>query len=183
MVQHMVGALFSDGIMHTFLDEQRYNIRQEIQEGGMDDLIREDPENAIQQLCEKYTLQTVSIDWEKKNPKQATKDDVMKVSFHVTFTGDSRLLRRQPTQFRLEVVAGTIVKPNQIIVEIVGRLGRDDFKRMLERWQKSVEFHLNNANKDADNFNRTLPATIKPLVDARAEQLRKGDDEMSNMGF
>ena len=91
VAQHMVYTLFSNDDMFTFLDEQEDRIRQEIQTGGMDDLIRKDPENATEQLRDKYVLKPVRIEWEKTDPKRTIQDGVMKVSFYITFTGDPHL--------------------------------------------------------------------------------------------
>ena len=179
----MVDTLFSNVDMYTFLDEQKDRIHQKIQTGGMDDLIRKDLENVVEQLCDKYVLKPVKIDWKKKDPKQTIYDDVMKVSFHITFTGDPNLLQYRPTTYRMESVPGTVYGQDRIVMEIAGRLGGNDFNHELERWQKSIEFHLNNANTDADNFNRALPAKIKSMIDARAEQIRSADAEMDSMGF
>ena len=183
VAQHMVDTLFSDGDMFTFLDEQEDRIRQEIQAGGMDDLIRKDPENAIERLRDKYVLKPVRTDWEKKDPKRTIQDGVMKVSFHITFTGDPHLLQYRPSTYRMESVLGTVYGQDRITVEIAGHLGSGDFKREIEQWRGSLEFHLNNVNADAGNFNSTLPAKIKSMIDARAEQIRSADDEMGNMGF
>lgn len=181
--QHMVDTLFSNDDMFTFLNEQEDRIRQEIQAGGMDGPIRKDPENAIELLRDKYVLKPVRIDWEKKDSKRTIQDDVMKVSFHITFTGDPHLLQYRPSTYRMESVPGTVYGQDQIAREITGLIGREYFKRELERWQESMEFHLNNANSDADNFNRVLPAKIKSMIDARTEQIHSADDEMDDMGF
>ena len=149
----------------------------------MDDQIRKDPENAIEQLRDKYVLKPVRIDWEKKDPKRIIHDGVMKVSFYITFTGDPCLLKYQPSTYRMESVPGIVYGQDRITMEITGHFGRDDFKHELELWRKSLEFHLNNANIDANNFNRALPAKIKSMIDARIGQIHSADDEMDNMGF
>ena len=179
----MVDTLFSNNDLSTFLNMQEDLIRQKIQMGDVDDLIRKNPENVIEQLRNKYALEPVNTDWKEKDPKKTIQDDVMKVSFHITFTGDPRLLQYRPSHYRMETVLGTVCGPDRIDMEIVGQINRDDFKRELDRWRENLKFHLNNVNKDVNNFNQTLSAKIKSMIDMRIEQIRSADDEMASMGF
>jgi len=179
----MNGTLFSNDDMSTFLGGHEDLMRQEIQAGYWDNIIQQEPENAIERLRDKYTLEQIKINWEKKDPKRTIHNDVMEVSFYITFTGDSSLLRYKPSQYRVESVPGTVYEQNRIAMKITGQLGMDDFKRELDRWRESLEFHLHNANADADKFNRALPTKIKSMLDVRTEQIRKADDEMVSMGF
>ena len=175
--------MFSDGDMFTFLDRQKDRIHQEIETGDMDDLIRKEPEKAVELLRDKYTLKLVKINWEKRDPERTIRDDVMEVSFHITFTGDPHLLQYRPRRYRMGSVPGIVDGQDRIAMVITGRLGKDDFQHEFERWQESLEFHLNSTNADADDFNRAMPTKIKSMIDVRAEQLRRADDEMGSMGF
>ena len=174
--------LFSSGHMSAFLDQRRESIRQEIQRGDMDNAIRQDPENAIKQLHDKYALELVSINWENREAKQTIQDNMMTASFYIAFSGDPQILKYQPTTFRDEVVQGLVIR-NQISVDITSRIDGDDFKYKFEQWRDGLEYHLEHANQDADRFNRRLYLTIKSMVDVRAEQIHNADAAMAGVGF
>ena len=175
----MYGRLFSR-TSDVFTNAQ-HDIQQEIHAGRLDGPIREDPEKAIKHMRDKYTLKLVKIDYEKKEPKNEVDNGVLEVSLDIPFTGDPRILEHHPSEFRNEVVSGSIYG-NKICIEITGRIDEINLKRELERWQESFEFHLNSANKDAGQFNKSLQTIIKTEVDKRVKQLRMMDDQMASIG-
>ena len=177
----MVDKMFSTESLASFLVRQENRIRQAIQSGDLDDDIRENPESVVRTLCDKYTLERVHISREKMEPKRTTQGDMMTVSFYIMFKGDQRLLEYYPST-RGASVPGS-VREDRIVMEITGQPGKDDFKSLLGRWWDSLDFHLESANKDADDFNHALPHKIKPIIEARAKYIHMADAEMKSMGF
>ena len=176
----MNGKLFCPVELYSFLDGQVRNIRQNIQAGDLDDDIRKDPKNVIEALRNEYEMELVSISQEDVELGQTSRGSIMTVSFYTTFKGDPRLLEYHPSSFREMSVPGT-VEMDRIVMEITGRVGRDDFKRMRERWRESLEYHSKSANEDVANFNRRLPVKITRMVEERLEQIRKMDAETKRM--
>ena len=163
----------------SFLDKQVSDIRQRIQAGKLDDGIRKDPKSVIEKLRGEYEMELVSISPKDVKLEEKSQGNMMTVSFYTTFKGDPRLLEYHQSEYNMRSVPGK-VDGGRIVMEIPGQLG-DDFKRMRERWRKDLEYHLKNANDDADNFNSRLPAEITRMVDERLEQIHEMDAATKRM--
>lgn len=177
----MTDKLFDSTDLSSFLESRVRHIREHIQSGDLDDDIREDPEHIAETLSDEHKLNRISISQVNMKQNHVCKGSTLSVSFYTTFEGDPCLLEYRPKKSKTELVLGT-VSENRIAMEIVGDLG-DDFKRMLERWRESLEYHTNSANEEADYFNNLLPTQITKMVKERHEQIRMMDDTIRLMGL
>lgn len=174
----MTGELFYDH-KDVFANAQ-YDIRRNIQSGDYDVLIRKDSEQVNKQIHDEYTLELVEMAYEKKNTERVLHGNNLEVSLYIPFTGDKRILKHHPSEYRSPFVAGDIVG-DKICIKMASHFNDTNFYRKFESWQNDFDFHLKSANKDADQFKKSLQIIIKTEVDRRVEQLQIADDTTSSI--
>lgn len=88
----MDNTLFSGKPLASVLDAQVDHIRQIVEAGDYDHMIRNNPLDIVETLRAQHTLERVQIKSEIAGQRQTIKNKLLCVSFRVPFTGDSRLL-------------------------------------------------------------------------------------------
>lgn len=175
--------LFSQGWLSEILDGLMDRMRREIEKGDRDEVIRQGTEHAVEQIYGEHVLELVRIDWSIRDKAQNIQNRELKVSFHVTFTGDRRLLQYRPSSYSGDGRLEGKLQGCEIRREIAGPLGMGYFKRELEQWRAAVKQQLRNVNEDARKHNKHLRTNITRLVDERAKQLDGGDNVADGLDF
>ncbi len=178
--------LFSSGLLHAFLDHKRQQLDQEILGFQRDYLLNASEEDLCTYLINKYKLETINVDVDKKEIVETRPIMAQRTSmwgdgqYHaqgqlivlaVPFEGDPELFKYQPSSFLMRGVSAC-VKANELVLQY--EVVDEDSQRVDNQITQDIKAIIQNTSavtRDVSAYNQELLPRVPNAVVARKQTL------------
>ncbi len=179
------------------LENQKSAIAKEVKQQNDDYILNVNKEEYIQHLISEFRIDPVEIhkdqlsvsSHEEQIPAEMHSNDYFMdrgtsyardvLKFHLPFSGDEQLLKVRASSYSMSAPLITI-EGNCICFKIINfNLTPERIKQESDNIINSIISQNSNLERDLNNFNNSIEATVKQAFDMRKQQLLQKNDLMS----
>ncbi|MEA2861904.1 MAG: hypothetical protein QOC72_3943 [Methylobacteriaceae bacterium] len=196
--------LFAEGDFFRLMDSRRQALANEIQSYDSNQLLNTPTDDLVQYFRARFALESPKLRQEDAHVDQQEAQVQVRdhfadfrgghggvtisvpgtrVELTIPFEGDPNMFRVRPNTFD-SAPPYAIISGSTLIIRVQGRdLTQDRLKQELDNTLNSIKQYLQWQKTNAEEFNRTLDATVRTGIEARKEKLLRAQNLVAGLGF
>lgn len=196
------GRLFSNRYISDVIEHQRSGLGARIQRISSNEILSRPVDDLVEGLVEMFEMIVPTLDVEQAYASQnegvvevpdrfadyggtrgTTRVMGTVVSLHIPFSGEEQFFEIRPSTQDFSAPRA-VIRGNEVTITVSGRnLSAETVKQGLDEARDSITRYLDWQRGEVNNFNRSLPQSIRTAIEARKAKLLRDQNLVANLGY